>query len=370
MISRVAAYALRICPGFPLVCVLIASYAHAELPVPLPAVQQNISSSRVLSLPGPGLIQRTQSDFRRNSLGQAEPQPEIRPAPTSRTLAVIYPDIGEPFRSIFMQIIQGIETAATHEVVGYPVAGDSDAAEINRMLDQNDTKGIIALGRQGLRIASSADQNIPLVIGGVLAVPKAERRSLVGISLAPDPALLFKRLKSLLPRIKRVTVIYNPQQNEWLIKLAHEAAKSQGLELIAWEARDLGSAARLYEAAFASSDSGRDAIWLPQDSTTVDENTILPLVLKESWNRSVPVFSSSFLHVKKGALFALYPDNIGLGKALARSAEDAVSDDTRRRGVVPLRDVFVAVNLRTASHIGLNIGYQQQRSFDFIFPEP
>jgi putative ABC transport system substrate-binding protein len=38
--------------------------------------------------------------------------------------------------------------------------------------------------------------------------------------------------------------------------------------------------------------------------------------------------------------------------------------------VLPLREVHTAVNLRTASHIGLIIGYQQQRSFDFIFPEP
>ena len=37
---------------------------------------------------------------------------------------------------------------------------------------------------------------------------------------------------------------------------------------------------------------------------------------------------------------------------------------------MPLREVHTAVNLRTANHIGLNISYQQQRSFDFVFPEP
>jgi len=93
-------------------------------------------------------------------------------------------------------------------------------------------------------------------------------------------------------------------------------------------------------------------------------------VLKESWNRNVPVFSSSFLHVKKGALFALYPNNIELGRSLANAALASVSGDSRWRGIFPLRDVHTAVNLRTASHIGLNLGYQQQRNFDFIFPEP
>jgi putative ABC transport system substrate-binding protein len=254
-------------------------------------------------------------------------------------------------------------------VLGYPVQHDTDTQEVQALLKRSDARAVIALGRQGLLAASRVDIGLPIVAGGLLAVPHAERRQMSGVSLAPDPALLFAQLKNLMPGIKRVTVIYNPQQNEWLIRLAREAARARGLELVAREARDLASAARLYEAAFASSDSRRDAIWLPQDTTTVDENTILPLVLKESWNRNVPVFSSSFLHVKKGALFALYPNNLNLGRTLARVAE-ATEDDHAEGGIRPLRDVLVAVNLRTASHLGLNIGYQQQRSFDFIFPEP
>ncbi|MGH8806927.1 MAG: ABC transporter substrate-binding protein [Noviherbaspirillum sp.] len=280
-------------------------------------------------------------------------------------LAVIYPDIGEPFRGIFAKIIEGIEEGAKTSVRTYPLGPNQDAGELNAQLKRNGTKVVIALGRQGLKAAAGLDRDMHVVVGGVLAIPEADNRSFSGVSLTPDPALLFSRLKTLLPGARRVIVIYNPLQNDWLIKLAREAARAQGLELVAHEARDLATAARLYEAAFAASDSRRDAIWLPQDATTVDETTILPLVLKESWNRGVPVFSSSFLHVKKGALFALYPNNVELGRTLA-----ALSGDARRRGVLPLREVQVAVNLRTASHIGLNIGYQQQRSFDFIFPEP
>ncbi|OWW23101.1 hypothetical protein AYR66_27610 [Noviherbaspirillum denitrificans] len=285
-------------------------------------------------------------------------------------LAVVYPDIGEPYRSVFAKIIEGIEDGARLAVRTYPIGPGQDPAELGGLLKKNGTKAVIALGRQGLKATSSLDSTIPVVVGGVLAIPEAENRSLMGISLTPDPGLLFTRLKNLMPGVKRVVVVYNPQHNEWLIKIARDAAKAHGLELAAYEARDLAAAARAYETAFASTDGKRDAVWLPQDSTTVDENTILPLVLKESWNRNVPVFSSSFLHVKKGALFALYPNNLELGRTLASSALAAMSGDFRRKGVTPLREVQTAVNLRTASHIGLVIGYQQQRSFDFVFPEP
>lgn len=301
------------------------------------------------------------------SAGGQERWPE---AQSGAAIAVVYPDIGEPYRSVFAKILEGVEAAAGSAVRDYPIASTDDLTDLNARLKRNGTQVVIALGRQGLKAAAAINRDLPVVAGGILTAPETATRSVTSISLTPDPALLFARLKGLLGGVKRVIVIYDPRHNEWLIKLARDAARAQGLELVAYEARDLATAARLYEAAFASSDGRHDAIWLPQDPTTVDEATILPLVLKESWNRSVPVFSSSFLHVKKGALFALYPDNFELGKALASAAQAAMSGDSRKRGMLPLREVHTAVNLRTASHIGLSIGYQQQRNFDFIFPEP
>ncbi len=286
-------------------------------------------------------------------------------------IAVIYPDLGEPFRSVFNQITEGIEQQVGRRVNTHPVGPNSNLVELNRQLKQNGTKVVIALGRQGVKIASALDRDIVVVVGGVLSVPETDGRNLIGISLTPDPALLFSFLKKLSPNVKRVTVIYDPRINTSLMKLAQAAAKAQGLELVAHEALDLATSARRYQAAFAGADNRFDAIWLPHDATTVDEATILPLVLKESWDRGVPIFSSSFLHVKKGALFALYPNNVELGRDLANVALDAlVAQEPRRLGMAPLRQVYTAVNLRSASHIGISVDHQQQRSFNFVFPEP
>lgn len=285
-------------------------------------------------------------------------------------IAVIYPDIGDPFRSVFNQIIEGVEARANRRVNTYPVGPNSNPAELSGLLKHNGTRVVIALGRQGVNIASRLDRDIAVVVGAVLSAPEAESHNLTGISLTPDPALLFAFLKKLLPSVKRVTVIYDPQNNAWLLKLAQAAAKAQGLELLTHEAPDLATAARFYDATFAAADSRLDAIWLPHDATTVDETTILPLVLKESWIRGIAIFSSSVLHVRKGVLFALYPNNLELGRDLANSALDALAGESRKRGLSPLRTVYTAVNLRTASHIGLTIDQRQQRSFNFIFPEP
>lgn len=293
-----------------------------------------------------------------HALGAAAPE----------AIAVIYPDIGQPHRKIFTEIIEGIEEQARLRVRGYPVAANADFAELQATLKRNGGKVVIALGRQGLQAANAFDGSTGVVVGGVSSAPDGER--LRGITLLPDPALLFSYLKSMMPQVRRVIVVYSPQSSAGMIRLAKEAARTQGLELAALEAADLAAAARRYESAFASADGRSDALWLPPDPVTVDEQTIVPLALKESWNRSVPIFSSSILHVKKGALFALYPNNFELGRDLANLAMGVLNGDNPRPGLTPLRAVRTAFNWRSASHFGLSVALGQQRSYDAIFPEP
>jgi putative ABC transport system substrate-binding protein len=283
-------------------------------------------------------------------------------------IAVVFPDIGEPFRKVFTEIIAGIEEQARSRVQAHPVAATQDPAELAASLKRAGARVVVALGRQGIKAAGALDASLGLIVSGVSSVPDGERQ--LGVCLTPDPALLFANLKTLAPAARRVVTVFNPHNNEWLLKLAREAARTASLELTALEARDLASAARQFDSAFAGADGKRDAVWLPIDPTTVDEATILPLVLREAWNRNVPLFSSSFLHVKRGALFALYPNNIELGRNLANLAMALLAGEAPARGVTPLRDVHAALNLRTASHLGLTVPVRVQRSFQFLYPEP
>ncbi|QGZ37913.1 ABC transporter substrate-binding protein [Pseudoduganella flava] len=278
------------------------------------------------------------------------------------TLAVVFPDIGEPYRKVFTEIIDGVEQQARGKVRSVAVGPAQDAAELQTTLRRTGVRTVIALGRQGLKTAGAFDA-LGVVVGGISALPEQERFR--GISLMPDPALLFTWLKTLVPGVKRVIVVYSPQQSAGAVRLARDAARAQGLELVALEAQDLAAAVRRYETAFAGIDGKRDAVWLPQDAVTADDATVLPLVLRESWNRNVALFSSSILHVKKGVLFALYPDNAALGRELAALAQ--APDATAKIGLQPLRAVKVAFNTRTAGHIGLTVN-MEQHSFDAIFP--
>ena len=285
-------------------------------------------------------------------------------------IAVVYPDIGEPYRSIFSSIIEGIEDRAKAPVPAFAIGANPNLQTLSAELRRQNVQVVIALGRNGLRATAGLDRDIGVVVGGVVSMPETEMPGLPVHSMAPDPALLLERLKGLLPAIRRVFVVYDPRQNAWLIRLAREAARNLGMELVAQEAQDLKTAMRYYQDDVASADPRRDAIWLPQDSVTVEESATLPFVLQEAWARSLVVFSSSVGHVKRGALFSLYPDNVELGRNLARYALSHLGSGTPpTRTIIPLKEVLMAVNLRTAAHVGANLAGRTQQAFDMVYPE-
>ncbi|MEN9456597.1 MAG: hypothetical protein RL210_2116 [Pseudomonadota bacterium] len=289
---------------------------------------------------------------------------------TTGQIAVLFPDIGEPYRSVFTKIIEGIEEKAKGRVLSVPVGNNVNPTELATELRKQDVKVVVGLGRQGQKAAVSVNGELNVVVGGVLAVPEADAQLMPVHTLAPDPNLLFRKLKSLAPNVRKVHVVYDPRQNAWLIKLAREAARVNGLELLAQEATDLRTAVRAYQGIINSPNLAHEALWLLQDSTTVDESVILPLVLEDGWGKNLLVFSSNMAHVKRGALFSLYPSNVDLGRTLGASAMSYLGGGNTVRGVLPLTDVLMAVNLRTATHLGISLNYTQQRAFDSVYPQP
>jgi len=285
------------------------------------------------------------------------------------SIAVLYPDLGEPYRGIFAKIIEGIEAQTGTRVASYAVGNNMTVQDIVANLKRQDIKVVIALGRQGMKAASGLEREFGVVAGGVVSAPEGEGRNFPVVSLAPDPGMLFERLKQFMPGVRRIIVVYDPRQNAWLMRLARDAARNHGLELQAVEASDLKGAVRAYQELLASADPKREALWLPQDSTTVEETSVLPLVLESAWSRNLAVFSSSVTHVKRGALFSLYPNNVALGRQLAASALNYSASSPATSSVVPLKEALLAVNVRTASHLGLQLSSRQQ-GFDLVFPVP
>lgn len=287
----------------------------------------------------------------------------------SANYGVLYPESHGPYQTVFKSIISGVETELKSSIEKIAVDDDGNLTKVNQWIDRHKIGVLISLGQQGLELCGGLNQGVQLIAGAVLSPPGDACRVRGGIALAPHPEVLFKRLLSLKAGVKRVHVVYNEGFNGWLIEYARDAARHNGLDLVTHQAESLDQAAKLYNHIIIDLSSSTDAIWLPQDPYTVDQKTVLPVLLKEAWNREFVVFSSNAAHVKRGVLFGLYPDFEAMGSSLGRIAMQSTQSNTVKKPTVqPLTDVLIAVNLRTADHLKLNLKSGQRETFDLTFP--
>lgn len=292
------------------------------------------------------------------------------------SVAVIYPDVAPPYNAVLLQIIEGINQQMEAKVKEYPLGDGVDSTVLHKQLEDQNTEVIIALGRRGMEAAQILGWKKPIIVGAASLTSSfmdVYGKSLSAIRLTPDPDLLFTKLREFAPHSKRIIMITNATQatagkESWLLGAAYEAAKKHDFELRVHDASDVRAAASLYRAVMESMQPETDVLWLPPDDESLDIRGILPVILKDAWDRNVIVFGSNPAYVKRGALFALYPDNLKMGRRLAALAMDAVKNGNAK--IFPTKDVLMAVNVRTAEHLGLVKITKKQQDFDVIYPSP
>lgn len=278
-------------------------------------------------------------------------------------IAVIYPEAPAPYNKVFSSIITGINEHDETSTHLYPLSSPHSDEALSDWLQQQELSGIIALGKQGYIAAKNINTPLPVVIGALRVIPPTHS----GISLAAAPDQLFSQLKKLRPTVKRVFVVYTESRNGWIIELARQAANHHNLDLVTYPAKDLRQAVRHYRDIIDLIDAKNDAIWLPMDPVTANEDVILPLLLQTSWDKDLTLISSTPSHVQRGALFSLYPDNDGLGEDLAKMLQQSITSK-QPQGIAPLTALKLAVNMRTAAHLGLTFSASQTKTFTLTFP--
>ena len=288
------------------------------------------------------------------------------------SVAIIYPNVREPYLSVFQEIARGMEQELGRPVEHY-LLDERDTPAADRLINELKEDGIdvvVTLGRAGLAVAKPLSAAFPVVIGATMIRPDEMPQGLTGISLTPAPEAMFDHLKKLVPEINKVTVIYDPKQTAWEIEHAEKAARERGLTLVAQPTATLRDSSDLFRQILLEIKDNSIALWLPRENMAMDEQSLLPEVLREAWEKNFVVFSSNLDHVRKGALFSLYPDNFGMGRSLANLALQQTQANGKFESIKLLRDLLVAVNLRTAEHLGLRFSSQTRREFAMVFPSP
>ncbi|MBI2380736.1 MAG: hypothetical protein HYV16_08275 [Gammaproteobacteria bacterium] len=278
------------------------------------------------------------------------------------TLAVLYPEVDEPYLSVFRSIAKGVGQGSTSTIKEYRLRKDEAPESVRQWLKDEKVDAAVSLGSRGYKLALALNGGLPTVVGGLPITPDG----VPGISLVPAPESVMTHLQSLVPGVKTVHLVHGPQ-SAWLIPLIEQALAKRGLVLDVRAADSLQGAARQYAELLPRLSGAEHALWLLADPFSVDEQALLPLVLKAAWDQGFVLFSSTPAHLKRGALFTLIPDNTAMGESLARLLAE-VRLNPGQKTVLPAERLGLAVNLRTAGHLGLNFSSELERSFQLVFP--
>ncbi len=276
-------------------------------------------------------------------------------------VAILYPQVREPYLKIFLDIAEGVEKRFSGRTRRYELAGDYDVRELETKIEEEGTKAIVALGNRSYSAVKKFSGNYQVLLGAVTTISDP---GFGGIKMVPSADAVFENLSLLAPSVKKIHVVYESDGDTEIIERAHALAALKNVTLHAYASNSIREAAAAYRQILDQDAGPETAIWLVPGSTTLD-NAILTDVLGVAWRKKIVVFSSRPSHVKRGVLFAVYPDNLRMGYSLGELATQAVSGGGVQ--VRPLMDVRLAVNQRTSEHLGLTINNQLRKQIDLLF---
>jgi putative tryptophan/tyrosine transport system substrate-binding protein len=241
-------------------------------------------------------------------------------------------------------------TSAYADPVNVFMLDGADPSTLQHRIEAGRPEVIVAVGLKAALFARDRLPRVPLVF---CVVPNYERFDLTGgtitgVSADVPPERDLAALRSALPGVKRVGLIFGKQSGNALARRARTAAASAGLTLVEAPIADLSDLQRV-----ARDLAGRvDALWLPADPTVATPEVFRALLdLSLAQRKPLLVFSESL--VRSGALVAVSLDYSWMGAQAAgivrriRSGERAGDI-----GVLPLRLTHVVVNPATARALG------------------
>jgi putative ABC transport system substrate-binding protein len=275
-------------------------------------------------------------------------------------LVIIYPEVREPFARVFEEVVRGAEEGYQQNVRRVSMADNQSPVDFVHVLDRNSP--VLVLGNRLARQVTEHNAERRLIVGAV----NSEYNNVFGITLIPDSEVIAQKLPVLVPGIKTVHIVTNAENNLLDFDRATQALSQQGIKLSIHQAEDIRVAAGVYRDLMQTLDED-DAVWILPKGSFVN-NAVLAILLQESWEKHFVVFSSNPIHVKRGALFSIYPNNYKMGLSLGRLALDVAQNNSPQRQMQALEDIFVTLNERTSNHLGINLTDDIRAHIDLILP--
>ena len=244
---------------------------------------------------------------------------------------------------------------STPEVREFNLSGSPDELNTLRALTSERPLAIVTVGTEATAWAIT-NSTAPVVFCMVANAQQSVMAGLLsgdktrvhGVSLDIPARTQLRRMLGVLPKVKRVGVLYHPKKSAAAVGEMKQAAAELGLEVIGQE---IDSQSSLPEAT-ALIVPRIDLLWAPVDSTVFNSRSA-QFVLTQMLQSKVPVMGFSENMVKAGALLAPRVNYEAVGRQTAELLRDVLHPGGQLgEPVQPPQDFQIVVNGRVLELLG------------------
>jgi len=210
---------------------------------------------------------------------------------------------------------------------------------------------ILAVGGESARVAREQLAGIPTVFSMVLDPTELQKNEkITGVNFQVPARAQFQALGSILPRARRIGVIYDPTLSLFIIRDGRQAAAAQNLTLVEKPISSSNEIANAIKEMIWTV----DALWMIPDQTVVSKESFR-YMLEATLNRKVPILTFSQSFVKGGALLALAPNYQDMGRQAGRLVQKILGGASP--GSLPSAHPqgYLFLNLNTANALSISI---------------
>lgn len=226
----------------------------------------------------------------------------------------------------------------------------SNAADAIKKFKPN---AIFVTGANSLQAVRKVENQVPVVFANVLKSETGDLKNtnVGGIFWEVPIQAQFSFLSAVLPKVKRIGVVYNPQITGDQIREAQTVAPKYGFEVVPRTAQNSSQMEEIL-----SDWDGIDVLWVIPDKSLVNSPEVFRSVLALTMNHNLPVLAYHEAFVKEGALLSVSSDFSSMGKQAGELVHNLLDQksDKNLPSVLPTLSKL-AINLKTAKKLNIEI---------------
>lgn len=265
----------------------------------------------------------------------------------------------------YTQAIDGFKVTAppATNYVEYDLRGDPERGrKLARRIRASDASLVLAVGLKAALAAQVELPDIPIVYMMILdpAKHRLAAPNMTGTLLDIPAERQFKILRSFLPSLHRVGILYDPGKAPSRLKEAIPPAAANGFHLEGFPVESEKDVPQQLRALLAST----EALWLAPDSTVLTEESV-HFILESAMAHHIPVIGFSPELTRLGALLSVSVSYSEVGRETGLLVKRLLNGEKKLPiKPVPIERLNITVNQKTANFLSIVIPDDLERMID------